>query len=123
MSRRGFGKVTTLDEVRIYCLAKPGTRETYPFDEGVLVVKVVTKMFALANTDGLPTSLSLKCEPELAVLLREKYEAITPGYHLNKRHWNTLRLDGSLPDEEVRELIDLCYRLVVGGLKGQSAKR
>lgn len=115
--------MTTLDEVRAYCMKKPSARETFPFGEGALVFKVMNKMFALANTEGAPTSLSLKCEPELAVLLREKYEAVTPGYHLNKRHWNTLRLDGSLPAEVIRELIDLSYSLVLQGLTKAERER
>jgi predicted DNA-binding protein (MmcQ/YjbR family) len=98
------------------CSAKPGTVEDYPFGDQVAVFKVAGKLFALVPLGETPQSISLKCDPELATSLRNRYPAVTPGYHLNKRHWNTLTLDGSVPDDEVLELIDHSYDLVVARL-------
>jgi predicted DNA-binding protein (MmcQ/YjbR family) len=98
------------------CSAKPGTEEDYPFGDQVAVFKVAGKVFALVPLGDTPGSISLKCDPELAISLRNHYAGVTPGYHLNKRHWNTLTLDGSVPDEEVLELIDHSYDLVVARL-------
>ncbi|HMQ31315.1 MAG TPA: MmcQ/YjbR family DNA-binding protein [Chloroflexaceae bacterium] len=105
-----------LDTVRAALLAKPGAEETYPFDTVTLVAKVAGKMFALLATTAAPGQLSLKVDPGFGDVLRATYPAIQPGYHLNKRHWVTLTLDGSLPPELVQELIDESYRLVVAGL-------
>lgn len=106
---------------RAHCLAKPGTSEDKPFGPDVLVMRVADKMFALFDAqppaDDTPTTINLKCDPELAVILRETYAAVQPGYHMNKRHWNTITLDGSIPDDEVLEMIDESYRLVARGLK------
>ena len=117
----------TLEELRAVCLAKPGTSEDFPFGPDTLVFKVAGKMFALcpvqSGVDDDPLSVNLKCEPELAELLRGKYEAITPGYHMNKRHWNTVVLDGSVPEREVLELIDLSHTLVVKGLRKVERER
>jgi predicted DNA-binding protein (MmcQ/YjbR family) len=98
------------------CAAKPGAVEDYPFGDEVAVFKVAGRMFALVPLGAEPANVSLKCEPGLAVSLRDRYPGVTPGYHLNKRHWNTVALDGSVPDEEVRELIDHSYDLVVARL-------
>jgi predicted DNA-binding protein (MmcQ/YjbR family) len=98
------------------CLAKPGSAEDYPFGDEVAVFKVADKMFALVPLGESPGSVSLKCDPDLAADLRQTYAAITPGYHLNKRHWNTVTLDGSVPEEELLELIDHSYQLVVARL-------
>ena len=95
------------------CEAKPGSVEDYPFGDGVAVFKVAGRMFALVSLGPPPGSISFKCDPDLADGLRARYAAITPGYHLNKRHWNTVVLDGSVPDEELLELIDHSYELVV----------
>ncbi len=103
-------------ELRRYLLAKPGAAETFPFDPVTLVVKVAGKMFALVGLDDEPLEVNLKCEPFKAELLREQYAAIRPGYHMNKRHWNTVTLDGSLDDAFVQVLIDESYALVVAGL-------
>jgi predicted DNA-binding protein (MmcQ/YjbR family) len=102
--------------LRRFCLAFPGAEETFPFSPGVSVFKVGGKMFALTALDEDPLRLSLKCEPELAAQLRLTYPAIRPGFHLPKRHWNTLTLDGSLDDGMVRQLIEDSYDLVVDGL-------
>jgi predicted DNA-binding protein (MmcQ/YjbR family) len=98
------------------CGALPGAVETYPFGDGVAVFKVGGKMFALVPLGGEPASVSLKCDPDYALSLRDRYPAITAGYHLNKRHWNTVVLDGSVPDDEVLELVDHSYDLVVSSL-------
>jgi predicted DNA-binding protein (MmcQ/YjbR family) len=98
-----------------HCLSKPGAEETMPFGPNALVYKVGGKMFALTSPDDFPAWLNLKCDPERSLELRDHYAAITPGYHMNKRHWNTVLLDGSVPSELVRELIDHSYDLVVAG--------
>jgi predicted DNA-binding protein (MmcQ/YjbR family) len=90
--------------------------EDYPFGDEVAVFKVAGRMFALVPLGPPPGSVSLKCDPDLAADLRVRYAAITPGYHLNKRHWNTVVLDGSVPDEELLDLIDHSYELVVAQL-------
>lgn len=105
-----------LDTLRGYLLDKPKTVEEFPFDTVTLVAKVCDKMFALVSTDRLPLRMNLKCLPEKAEVLREQFPAIIPGYHMNKRHWNSLILDGSISDELVFSLIDDSYELVVQGL-------
>ena len=101
------------DWVIAACSAKPGSVEDYPFGEQVAVFKVAGRMFALVLLGSPPGIVSLKCDPDLAAALRARYAAITPGYHLNKRHWNTVTLDGSVPDGELLDLIDHSYELVV----------
>jgi predicted DNA-binding protein (MmcQ/YjbR family) len=96
------------DRVMMACGAKPGSVEDYPFGDEVAVFKVAGRMFALVSLGPAPGSVSLKCDPGLAEGLRGRYAAITPGYHLNKRHWNTVALDRSVPDEEVLDLVDQC---------------
>jgi predicted DNA-binding protein (MmcQ/YjbR family) len=98
--------------VEDYILSMPNARLDYPFGEDVAVYKVDDKMFALIREGKEPVQLSLKCDPQLAVLLREKYDEIMPGYHLNKKHWNTLVLAGQLEWEEVQGLIRHSYELV-----------
>ncbi|MDN5211106.1 MmcQ/YjbR family DNA-binding protein [Fulvivirgaceae bacterium BMA12] len=100
---------------REYCLAKKGVTETFPFDEQTLVFKVMDKMFALTNVDNF-VSVNLKCDPEKAVTLREEYEAVTPGYHMNKKHWNTIEMDGTISDNLIISWVDHSYDLVVSGL-------
>jgi predicted DNA-binding protein (MmcQ/YjbR family) len=104
------------DELKALCLALPGATEEFPFGEDVSVFKVAGKMFALSGLDAVPLQVSLKCDPDLAVQLRAGYPAIAPGYHLNKRHWNTVTIDGTLPDQMVAELLTDSYELVVGSL-------
>jgi predicted DNA-binding protein (MmcQ/YjbR family) len=99
-------------DVAAYCLTKPGAEETYPFGNEVSVFKVGGKMFALCSATNRPNTINLKCDPVRALILRQDYPEITPGYHMNKLHWNTLDLTGQLPDELVRELIDHSYDLV-----------
>jgi predicted DNA-binding protein (MmcQ/YjbR family) len=95
-----------------YCLGKPGARETYPFGTDATVMKVGGKMFAVMPAEAEPKSITLKCDPTRAVLLRQTHPEITPGYHTNKVHWNTLDLKGNLPEDLVHELIDHSYDLV-----------
>jgi predicted DNA-binding protein (MmcQ/YjbR family) len=105
-----------LDWVVAACSARPGAVEDYPFGDGVAVFKVAGRMFALVPLGETPGSISLKCDPGLAVALRARYAGIVPGYHLSKRHWNTVTLDGSVPDEELLEFIEHSYDLVVARL-------
>ena len=104
-----------------YALSKPGAVPTQPFGPDVLVIKVMDKMFALTRRNG--ASFNLKCDPERALALREAYPAVTPGYHMNKRHWNTVALDGSLTLAELQQLIDHSYDLVVRSLKKADRER
>ena len=106
-----------LPDVIAHILSKPGAEETLPFGPDTLVYKVGGKMFALTSPDDFPASVNLKCDPDRALELRDQYPAITPGYHMNKRHWNTLILDGSVPGKLIKELIDHSYDLVVAGLR------
>ena len=103
-------------ELRAWCLEQEGAFEDFPFTREHSVFKVAGKMFAISALAQEPLEVSVKCEPELAVELRNSYPAIRPGYHLNKRHWNTITLDGSLADELVRDLIEDSYDLVVSAL-------
>ncbi len=103
-------------ELRRQCLSFAGAAETFPFGPQTSVFKVLGKMFALTALGAQSLRVSLKCEPALADALRETHAAVIPGYHLNKRHWNTVILDGSLPDEMVRDMIEDSYDLVVSKL-------
>src|SRR4051794_8395191 len=103
-------------ELRRWCLVQSGAIEDFPFGPEHSVFKVGGKMFAISALGRTPLEVSVKCEPELAVQLRDTYQAIRPGYHLNKRHWNTITLDGSLPDKLVRNLVQDSYDLVVSAL-------
>jgi predicted DNA-binding protein (MmcQ/YjbR family) len=100
--------------VETYVLSMPDATRDYPFGESVAVYKIDGKMFALISEKGDPVQISLKCEPQLAVTLRAKYESVMPGYHLNKKHWNTIVLSGQLRWDEVQDLIRHSYHLVVG---------
>ena len=101
-----------LPDVIAHILSKPEAEETTPFGPHTLVYKVGGKMFALTSPDEFPARLNLKCDPERSMVLRDEYESIIPGYHMNKRHWNTLILDGGVPSKLIRELIDHSYELV-----------
>ena len=107
----------TQGELLDYAISKPETEQTLPFGPEVLVVKTKGKMFLLIPLEVDPLRFNAKCDPERAVLLREEYEGILPGYHMNKIHWNTVLLDGSIPNSLVRELIDHSYELVRGTAK------
>lgn len=102
----------THKEVEEYLLSLPGARLDYPFGEGVAVYKVNDKMFALVTEKKEPVQISLKCDPKLAETLRERYETVMPGYHLNQKHWNTILLTGQLSWDEVKDLIRHSYELV-----------
>lgn len=104
-----------LQYLREYCLAKKAVTEELPFDESTLVFKVMGKMFLLTNIESFE-SVNIKCDPELAVELREQYDAVIPGWHMNKKHWNTIIMDGSIPNKLFLEWVDLSYNLVVRGL-------
>ncbi len=104
-------------DLKIYCLSKKGAFESYPFGAGVPVIKVIDKMFVLFSEENEPGSMNLKCDPEDAQALRKQFKAITPGYHMNKQHWNTVLLDGSVPENVLKEMIDQSYTLVVKKLK------
>jgi len=104
------------ETLRSYLLKKPGAFEDFPFDTVTLVIKVGGKMFALTDITEAPLSLNLKCDPIKAEFLRDRYRAVLPGYHMNKRHWNTVVLDGSIAETEIRSMIDESYDLVVKGL-------
>lgn len=104
-----------IENFRDYCLMKPEVTESFPFDETTLVFKVCGKMFALTDLEG-SFSLNLKCDPEKAITLREQFPAISPGYHMSKKHWNTIEIDGSIDDKFLYELIDHSYELVVKSL-------
>ncbi len=106
-----------IEEIRDYCLAKPGVTEGFPFDEVTLVFKVMNKMYALVGLERVPPFINLKCDPEQAIELRGQYEEVQPGYHMNKAQWNSIYFTGSIPRDLVLELIDHSYELVVQGLK------
>lgn len=110
-----------IEELREYCLSKKGVTESFPFDETTLVFKVMDKMFALTDLDG-DLSINLKCDPGLVEALREKYPAVVPGYHMNKKHWNTIIIDGSIPDILIREWIDHSYNIVIHKLPAEKRK-
>jgi len=104
-----------IEAYRDYCLAKKGVTEDFPFDDKVLVFKVMGKVFALCDVDGFK-SVNLKCDPSRAIELREEFHGINPGYHMNKKHWNTVDMNTSVSDDLFSELIDHSYELVVKGL-------
>jgi len=100
-----------IEAIRAYCLSKKATEEGFPFGDTTLVIKVGGKIFILINLDGDPT-MNLKCDPGWAIDLREANPAITPGYHMNKKHWNTIIVDGSVSFKQIKEWIDHSYELV-----------
>lgn len=106
----------THDAVRALCLAQPGATEDTPFGPDTLVFRIEGKMFALLSLDAHPPRVALKCDPETAVELRERYDAVQGAYHMNKRHWNSVRCDGTVPRDELEGWVADSYRLVVNGL-------
>jgi predicted DNA-binding protein (MmcQ/YjbR family) len=100
-----------IEELRYYCLSLPEVSEHFPFDETTLVFKVNNKMFALTDLEG-SLSVNLKCDPEHAIELREQYPAVKPGYHMNKKHWNTVEIDGSISDTILKQWIEMSYGLI-----------
>ena len=112
-----------IEEVRKYCLSLKGTEEDYPFGEDTLVFKVGGKIFALASLDSIPLQINLKCDPEKAIELREKFESVIPGYHMNKKHWNTVIQDGNVKTKELQEWIKDSYNLVINSLSKSAKKK
>jgi predicted DNA-binding protein (MmcQ/YjbR family) len=106
-----------LEEIRLHCLSKTGTTEEFPFNNQTLVFKVFGKAFLLTNIDQ-PDRITVKCDPELAIELREKYDSVTPGYHMNKKHWNTVLLKGNYSRRDILSWIDHSYERVCTGLPG-----
>ena len=106
-----------IEEFRDFCLVKKGVEETFPFDEVTLVFKVMGKMFALTGLEREEFAVNLKCDPDYALELRELHEEVQPGYHMNKKHWNTVHFEGSLENKLLMELINHSYDLVVSKLK------
>lgn len=104
-----------IESFRDYCLSKPHVTEDFPFDQTTLVFKVAGKMFALANIDGFE-SVNLKCDPERAIQLREEFQGVRPGYHMNKVHWNTIQVNADVPIGLVLQLVDHSYELVFASL-------
>ncbi|MFN3341877.1 MAG: MmcQ/YjbR family DNA-binding protein [Flavobacteriales bacterium] len=104
-----------IELLRNYCIAKKGVTEEFPFDERTLVFKVMGKMFVLADVETFD-GINVKCDPELAIELRERYAGVIPGYHMSKKHWNTLVMDGSLPEKMILNWVDDSYDLVVASL-------
>jgi predicted DNA-binding protein (MmcQ/YjbR family) len=112
-----FELMMDIESLRTYCLNKPGVTESMPFGDDTIVYKVMDKAFVLAGIGSSPPSFNAKCDPEYAIELRESYpQQILPGYHMNKKHWNTIILDGELTEQLTRGLIDQSYELVVQGL-------
>jgi predicted DNA-binding protein (MmcQ/YjbR family) len=105
-----------VESFRDYCLSKPKATEGTPFGPDNIVFKVEGKMFALLALDEVPTAVNLKCDPDLALELRDRYEQVQPGYHMNKKHWNTVVLDGVIPENEISGMIDHSNDLVVRSL-------
>lgn len=104
-----------LDEFREYCLSKAGVTEDTPFGPDTLVFKVMNKIFAITRIDTYEF-INLKCDPEKAIELREQWPGIKPGWHMNKQHWNSVNVDGSVPDALIKELTDISYQLIAAGL-------
>ncbi len=105
-----------IEQYRSYCLSKKGSTESFPFNEDTLVFKVMGKIFAICGLERFPHEVNMKCDPDRAIELREKYESIKPGYHMNKSHWNTVALSGGVKHDILINLIDHSYDLVVAGL-------
>ena len=106
----------TVNELRAYCLGKPGAWEDLPFDDVTLTMKVGLKIFAIIGTENEPLTISLKCKPMWSRSLRQDFEDVNPGYHLNKKHWNTITLSGKIEDEIIKNMIDHSWELVFEGL-------
>ena len=106
-----------IQHIREHCRKKKGVTEEFPFNEYTLVFKVMGKMFLLASLDRIPLQINLKCDPEKAIELREEYESVQPGYHMSKKHWITIVINGSIQGQKIFKWIDHSYNLVVAGLK------
>jgi predicted DNA-binding protein (MmcQ/YjbR family) len=111
-----------IETLREYCLSKPQAKETFPFGPDTIVYKVANKAFLLVSLDAEDLRFNVKCDPELAVELREQYSCVLPGWHMNKKHWNTIVVDGSVAVRQIKEWIDHSYELVVKSLPSLSKK-
>lgn len=105
-----------IEELRNYCISKKGVEETFPFDEETLVFKVMGKVFLLVGIESNPVSFNVKCDPEKAIELRENYPCVQPGFHMNKKHWNTVICDGSVSKKMYKDWIDHSYNLIIEAL-------
>lgn len=105
-----------IEQLREYCLAKAAVEETLPFGPDTLVYKVAGKVFLLTGLDGEDFRFNVKCDPDKAIVLREEFSCVVPGYHMNKKHWNTVIVDGSASNRQLKEWIDHSYHLVVDSL-------
>jgi len=112
-----------IEIIRKHCLSKPDVHESFPFDEHTLAFKVGGKIFCLASLDRIPLCINLKCDPTRALELRDQYDTVTPGYHMNKTHWNTITIDGQIPSRNILEWIDHSYELVHAGKGGKRKPR
>ncbi len=112
-----------IEQIREHCIKKKGVTEEFPFDEETLVFKVMGKIYLLASLESIPLSINLKCDPEEAVELRETYQSVKPGYHMDKKHWNTIVIDGSIPANKIFEWVDKSYELVIRKLKKSLIKK
>ncbi len=111
-----------IETLRAYCLSKPGAEETLPFGPDTLVFKVTGKIFLLTGLDSEDLRFNLKCDPDKALELREEFPCVQPGYHMNKKHWNTVLVDGSVPSKQLKEWIDDSYELVRGSMAAKKKK-
>jgi predicted DNA-binding protein (MmcQ/YjbR family) len=112
-----------VETLREYCSLKKGATEDFPFGETTLVFKVMNKIFLLASLDASPLQFNAKCDPDKAIELRERYDAVQPGYHMNKKHWNTVIIDGSVPQKLLRKMIDDSYELIVQSLSKKEREK
>ena len=111
-----------IEQIQKYSQKKKAVTEEFPFDEEALVFKVAGKIFLLASLESIPLQINLKCDPEKAIELREEFETVQPGYHMNKKHWNTIIIDGTVPTRNLFEWIDDSYSLVIVGLTKSKRK-
>lgn len=112
-----------IEELREYCISKPNVEETFPFDEETLVFKVGGKMFLLVDINGNPVQFNVKCNPEKAIELREQYSYVLPGYHMNKKHWNTVICEKGVSKKLIKEWVDDSYKLVVESLSKKEREK
>jgi len=112
-----------IESIRKFCLSKPEVIEDFPFGVSTLVFKVCGKIFLLASLDEIPIRINFKCDPENAIELRERYDSVLPGYHMNKTHWNTVIIDGSVPAKEILSWVTDSYILVVNSLRKEEMER
>lgn len=112
-----------IEEVRTYCFSKPYVTEDFPFDETVLVFRVAGKIFVLCALDAMPPRINVKCDPQKAIELRELYNYVVPGFHMSKKHWNTIFIESVNNEQQLRTWIDESYELVIKGLTKKEQKQ